>query len=143
MIHNHCKTASSWFYLFFLLCPTLVFGAVQLEQVPPYVSSGLAEYGEKGYEAAVQVWLQDSPYQNATTMASNIAFFKNIEMLAGKYRSHDFLMTKQTVSSNVVYVRMNYERLPGYILFTSIKRDGKWVLGKINLDRIQRFGTAP
>ncbi len=110
--------------------------------IPPYVSRGLQVYADEGYEAAVHVWLADSPYKNATTLASNIAFFKNIEKLAGNYQSYDILMTKQTISSNVVYVRMNYARLPGYVLFTSLKRDNDWVLGKVQLDRLQRFGGS-
>ena len=109
--------------------------------VPEYVTNGLKEYETRGYEAAVQAWLVDSPYRNATTVVSSISFFKNIEMLAGKYKSYDILMTKETQSSNVVYVRMNYERLPGFILFTSLKGPKGWVLGKINLDRMQRFGA--
>lgn len=125
-----------------LLSCHIVAAAVDVKKVPSYVTEGLLQYPVKGYEAAVSVWLADSPYQNATTLASSIAFFKNIELLAGKYQSYDILMTKETISSNVVYVRMNYERLPGYILFTSILRDGKWVLGKIKLDRMQRFGAA-
>ena len=110
--------------------------------VPDYVKKGLDEYKVNGYEAAVSTWLTDSPYSNAVTMASNIAFFRNIEKLAGSYVSYDILMTKETISSNVVYVRMNFERVPGYILFTSIKRGNMWVLGKIQLDRMQRFGSA-
>lgn len=122
--------------------PVTVLGAVEVEKVPSYVTAGLQEYETKGYEAAVQVWLADSPYKNATTLASSIAFFQNIEKLAGQYLSYDILMTKETISSNVVYVRMNYKRLPGYILFTSMLRDGKWVLARVNLDKRQRFGVA-
>jgi len=122
--------------------PVTLYAQVNPALVPTYVQSGLMAYGSQGYEAAVHEWLTGSPYKNAMTMASSIAFFKNIEKLAGKYISYDLLMTKQTVSSNVVYVRMNYERLPGFILFTSLKRGDKWVLGKVHLDRLQRFGTA-
>lgn len=122
--------------------PVILYAQIDISIVPSYVLSGLKEYESRGYEAAVHVWLTDSPYKNAMTMASNIAFFKNIEKLAGQYQSYDILMTKQTVSSNVVYVRMNYERLPGFILFTSLKRGDKWVLGRVQLDRLQRFGSA-
>lgn len=113
---------------------------VNPEQVPPYVSQGLETYGREGYEKAVHVWLAGSPYESGATVASNIAFFKNIEKLAGKFVSYDYLMTRQTVSSNVVYVRINYERFPGFILFTSAPRNGKWVLTSVKLDRVQRFG---
>lgn len=116
---------------------------VDLSLVPIYVTNGLNEYGTNGYEAAVHTWFKGSPYENATTLASNIAFFRNIEKLAGKYISYDVLMTKQTQSSNAVYVRMNYERLPGYVMFTSLKRENIWVLARVQLDRLQRFGTAP
>lgn len=109
--------------------------------VPEYVISGLQAYKDRGYEEAVKIWLAGSPFASGTAMVSRISFFKNIEMLGGPYKSHDFLMVKETGSSNVVYVRMNYERLPGYILFTSGLRDGQWVLTNIKLDRMQRFGT--
>ncbi len=137
---KHYFTVILFFALISVL-PSILYGQVDPSMVPPYVSNGLAEYGSKGYKAAVGAWLAGSPYKNAVTMASNMAFFKNIEKLAGKYISYDILMTRQTVSSNVTYVRMNYERLPGYVLFTSFMRKGKWVLGKIDLDRSQRFGA--
>ena len=116
-------------------------GGVDISIVPSYVTAGLEEYAVNGYEPAVRTWFADSPYSNATTLASNSAFFKNIEMLAGKYQSYDILMTKQTATSNAVYVRINYERLPGYILFTSVKSQGRWVLNRLKLDRMQRFGS--
>ncbi len=124
------------------LLPVSTFAVNNSPAVPSYVLSGLTEYGSHGYKAAVQTWLAGSPYENATAMASNIAFFVNIEKLAGSYRSYDILMVRETVSSNVVYVRMNYERLPCYILFSSIKRGDIWVLGRIRLDRMQRLGSA-
>ncbi len=128
----------------FLVCfsPVTTFAVNNSPAVPSYVLSGLAEYGTNGYKAAVQTWLAGSPYENATAMASNIAFFVNFEKLAGSYRSYDILMVRETVSSNVTYIRMNYERLPCYILFSSIKRGDTWVLGRIRLDRMQRFGSA-
>lgn len=114
---------------------------VDVSIVPQYVVDGLQQYATNGYEAAVHTWFADSPYSNAATLASNHAVFKNIEMLAGKYQSYDILMTKQTATSNGVYVRINYERLPGYVMFTSILNQGRWVLNRIQLDRMQRFGS--
>jgi len=136
-------------FFMFVLCGFLLslssvntYAEVDPSIVPDYVKKGLDEYKINGYGAAVSAWLADSPYSNATTMASNIAFFRNIEKLAGTYVSYDILMTKETISSNVVYVRMNFERVPGYILFTSLKRGNMWVLGRIQLDRMQRFGSS-
>lgn len=108
--------------------------------IPPYVLRGLEDYKAKGYATAVRTWLADSPFEAASTLASNIALFKNIEMLAGKYRSYDVLHTQENPSANLVYVRMNYERLPGYILFTSQRHNGRWVLSKIDLHKKQRLG---
>lgn len=114
---------------------------VEPKLVPAYVTAGLSAYKTKGYEAAVHIWLADSPHKDAVNLVSNLMLFKNIQMLAGKYLSYDILMTQETVSSNLVYVRMNYERVPGYILFTSLKRDGKWVLGSIKPGRLQKYGN--
>jgi len=113
---------------------------VDLGLVPPYVLRGLEDYQSRGYAAAVRTWLADSPHEAATTLASNLVLFKNIEMLAGKYHSFDVLLTKETPSSNLVYIRLNYQRLPGYVLFTSQKREDRWVLAKIDLHRKQRLG---
>ena len=110
-------------------------------EVPQYVLEGLKAYKQHGYEAAVKIWLKDSPYEAGTQMASQISFFKNIEMLYGRYQSYDIISVIDTGTSNRVYVRMNYERTAGYILFTSIRKNGKWVLGHIDLDRIQKYAS--
>ena len=116
--------------------------AVNLQEVPPYVLDGLQKYKTDGYEAAVHAWLKGSAFEAGSQMASRIVFFKNIEMLAGNYQSYTILQTRETPSSNQLYVRINYERLPGYILFTSIRKGDRWVLGNIRLSRIQRFGSG-
>ncbi len=110
-------------------------------EVPQYVLDGLHAYKQYGYEAAVKIWLKGSPYEAGTQMASQISFFKNIEMLYGQYQSYDIISVIETGTSNRVYVRMNYERTAGYILFTSIRKNGKWVLAHIDLDRIQKYAS--
>lgn len=110
-------------------------------ELPSYVRRGLKDYETKGYEAAVRTWLAGSPYEPATEMVSRIAFFKNIEKLYGKYTHYDVVFTKQTPTSNQVYIRMNFERVSGYVLFTSARRHHKWVLSDIDLDRMQKYGS--
>jgi uncharacterized protein YktA (UPF0223 family) len=110
-------------------------------ELPSYVRRGLKDYETKGYEAAVRTWLAGSPYEPATEMVSRIAFFKNIEKLYGKYTHYDLVFTKQTPTSNQVYIRMNFERTSGYILFTSARRNHKWVLADIDLDHLQKYGS--
>jgi hypothetical protein len=127
--------------LWLLLDPVRSRAEVDQTQIPEYVTAGLSAYKTKGYEAAVHVWLADSPYKDAVNLVASLTFFKNIQMLSGKYLSYDVLMTQETISSNRVYVRMNFERMPGYILFTSLKRENQWVLGDIKLDRMQRFAA--
>ena len=128
-----------------LLLPTLTSAssvATHQQQVPGYILQGLHDYQRTGYEAAVTTWLRDSPFANATAMASRISFFKNIEMLYGRYQGYDIVFVQQTASSSRVYIRMNYERTSGYIMFTSIPRDGQWVLAHIDLDRQQKYGST-
>ena len=127
--------------LFLLPAPALSAAATGSGEVPSYVLRGLKDYETKGYEAAVRTWLAGSPYEPATEMVSRIAFFKNIEKLYGKYTHHDIVFTKQTPTSNQAYIRMNFERTSGYILFTSARRNHKWVLSDIDLDRMQKYGS--
>nr|MBL0731998.1 hypothetical protein [Desulfobacterales bacterium] len=111
--------------------------AQQQNSVPSYIIQGLNDYQDKGYEAAVHTWFRGSPFENGTAMLSKIMFFKNIEMLYGRYLGYDIIFVQQTATSSKVYVRMNYERTAGYIMFTSMPREDKWVLTDIDLDRLQ------
>jgi hypothetical protein len=140
-----------WFLcLIILWCPVLLSflekesgaAGVDKQLVPEYVSAGLSAYKTRGYEAAVKTWLANSPYEDATTLASNLTFFRNFQMLAGKYLSADILMTNETQNSNLVYVRMNYERIPVYVLFTSFRSSNQWLLGKIQISRTQKYGAG-
>ncbi len=125
-----------------LLLPSVGFPNQQQAPVPTYILQGLNDYQTKGYEVAVQTWLTGSPFENATAMASRISFFKNIEMMYGNYLGYDIIFTQQTTSSNRVYVRMNFERTAGYIMFTSLPRNNNWVLSHIDLDRQQKYGST-
>ena len=109
--------------------------------IPNYVLQGLDDYEKKGYEGAVKTWLTDSPFENAIAMASRINFFKNIEKLYGGYLGYDIVFVENTDTSSRVYVRMNFERTAGYIMFTSLLLNGKWSLNHIDLDRLQKFGS--
>ena len=110
--------------------------------VPAYVLDGLNAYQTSGYEAAVGVWLKGSPFENATAMASRIAFFKNIEMLYGRFVSWEVVTTKKTAISHMAYIRMNYQKTAAYIRFLSIQREGRWVLSNIHLDRHQKLAAV-
>ena len=122
-----------------LLCPA---PRAQQTQVPAYIIAGLQAYEQQGYEAAVKTWLTGSPFENATAMASRIAFFKNIEKLYGQFLGYDLVFNQQTATSSRVYIRMNFQRTAGYILFTSMPRQGQWVLTQIDLDRLQKYGST-
>jgi len=63
-------------------------------------------------------------------------------MVYGQYLGYDIVFIQQTASSSQVYVRMNYERTAGYIMFTSMTRQGNWVLTEIDLDRLQKYGST-
>lgn len=115
--------------------------AAQQVFIPDYIVQGLSDYKAKGYEAAVTTWLKGSPFEHATEMATRIAFFQNIEKLYGKYVGHDIVFVEHTETSSRVYVRMNFERTAGYIMFTSLPLNNKWSLNHIDLDRLQKFGS--
>ncbi len=129
------------FLALLIFVPSPVYSQKQA-QIPGYINQGLTDYQNKGYETAVHPWLAGSPFAAGSALVSRITFFKNIEMMYGSYLGHDIVFVKQTASSSQVYVRMNYERTAGYIMFTSILRHGNWVLGNIELDRLQKYGST-
>ena len=132
--------ASALVVLFLVSFP-VVSKSEQQVFIPNYILQGLDDYGQKGYEAAVTTWLKGSPFEHATQMATRIAFFQNIEKLYGKYIRYDIVFVEHTETSSRVYVRMNFERTAGYIMFTSLPLNNKWSLNHIDLDHLQKFGS--
>ncbi|MFZ5569459.1 MAG: hypothetical protein ACOZF0_03585 [Thermodesulfobacteriota bacterium] len=112
------------------------------EAVPRYILNGLQTYRREGYEAAVAVWLKDSPWANATLMVSRIAYFKNIEKLYGRYQGYQIVTTQETRTSQMTYVRFIYEKNSGYGMFLSTMRNNAWVLSQIDLHRTQRYADT-
>ncbi len=109
------------------------------ETIPVFILNGLREYKENGYEAGVRALLKGSPLENATELASRINFFKNIEMLYGKYLSHEIVTVRRTPTSNMVYVKFIYERQSAFGNFISLKVNGAWSLTKVDLHKKQKF----
>lgn len=107
--------------------------------IPPYILDGFTTYENQGYEAAVAVWLKDSPFESATNMASRIQFFKNIEMLYGQYQSHQIVTVKETQSSQMTYVRIIFQRKTVYANFLSLKKNREWVLSDLTLSDRQEL----
>jgi len=105
--------------------------------------NGLQTYETEGYEAAVHKWFEGSAWANASVMVSRIAFFKNIEMLYGKYQGYDIVTTKETHTSQMTYVRFKFERMPGYAMFLSTKGNKGWVLSDLDLHRMQQIADTP
>jgi hypothetical protein len=109
------------------------------KQVPGYVIDGLKDYKTKGYEAAVRTWLKDSPYEKGTEMATRIQYFKNIELLYGKFIDYKIIAIQETGSSHMVYVQMHYERQSVYLQITSFLKNEKWVFSLYKIDQNQRI----
>ncbi len=107
--------------------------------VPIYILNGLREYKDHGYEAGVRALLKGSPLENAAELASRKAFFKNIEMLYGNYLSHEIITVRHTPTSNMVYVKFNYERESAFGNFISLKVNNAWSLTKVDLHKKQKY----
>jgi len=110
--------------------------------VPQYVLNGLQAYAKEGYESAVRKWFQDSPWVNATILVERIAFFKNIEMLYGKYQGYQVVTTNETATSQMTYIRFVYLKMAGYVMFLSKKQNNQWALVKLDLHKMQKLGDA-
>ncbi len=111
-------------------------------RVPEYIVNGLQAYANEGYEAAVRKWFQDSPWVNATILVERIAFFKNIEMLYGKYQGYQVVTTNETATSQMTYIRFVYLKMAGYVMFLSKKQNNQWALVKLDLHKMQKLGDA-
>ncbi|MFH2065774.1 MAG: hypothetical protein ABIK15_11310 [Pseudomonadota bacterium] len=110
--------------------------------VPRYIINGLRVYAEEGYEAAVNTWFQDSPWANAAVLVGRIAFFKNIEMMYGQYQGYEIVMTNETRTSQITYIRFIFSKMPGYVMFLSQMRNNRWVLSQLDVHRLQKYAEV-
>jgi len=122
-----------------LMISPLLYAEETKKEIPKYVLDGLNDYKTKGYEAAVRTWLKDSPFEKATEMASRIQYFKNIEMLYGKYINYKVIAIQEPGTAHMIYIQLDYERKSVFLQFTSFKQKGKWVLSNIKIDEQQRI----
>jgi hypothetical protein len=109
--------------------------------IPLYIRQGLEAYAGGGAEAAIGAWFDGSPWQNAAELLSRVAYFQQIESLHGRYRGWTPIETRQTRTSQWTYLRLDFERLPVYLGFTSLQYRGGWALYSLSADTRQRFGV--
>jgi hypothetical protein len=129
-----------------LLIAGVAFAQVEkkrIPSIPEYILNGLQAYEREGYEAAVKKWFENSPWANATVLVSRNAFLKNIEMMYGKYQSYDIITTKETPTSQMTYIRFNYERMSGYGMFISSRHNNQWFLSDLDLHKMQKIADTP
>jgi hypothetical protein len=107
--------------------------------VPTIVTDGLVAYQKSGGEAAMAVWLKDSPIETDTTTRINVAGgLAQIATAYGKMVGYEVLRTVSIAPSlRRIFVLGKFEKGPVFFSFDCYKADKSWTLPLIN------FNTKP
>lgn len=107
--------------------------------VPVIVTDGLVAYQKSGGEAAMAVWLKDSPIETDTTTRINVAGgLAQIATAYGKMIGYEVLRNVSIAPSlRRIYVLGKFEKGPVFFAFDCYKADKNWTLPLIN------FNTKP
>lgn len=99
------------------------------EPVPPIIQSGFDAYAKDGAEAAVAAWTKGSYAENDKATASSAEAFKQVERYTGKYKSFEFLDTKEIgTNSRFVFCEMDFERGALFVRFLLYRTDEGWTI---------------
>ena len=116
-----------------LLClvPLKNFAQNQDLPVPPIIDDGFKKYKMKGLVDALKEWNQfDIKSKND---ASKLTTFQEAEKTYDKYVDFDVVDYVELSRRNaLVYVIVNYEKGPLFVLFTVFYPDNKWIVSRIN-----------
>jgi hypothetical protein len=107
--------------------------------VPTIVTDGFVAYQKSGGEAAMAVWLKDSPIGTDTTTRINVVGgLAQIATAYGKMVGYEILRTVSVAPSlKRIFVLGKFEKGPVFFAFDCYKADKIWTLPLIN------FNTKP
>lgn len=98
---------------------------------PPVISDGFKKYKMKGLVDALKEW--NHPAIRSKNDSLMVNSFKNAEKTYGKFQDFDVVDYIELSRRNaLVYVIINYEKGPLFILFTVYYPDNKWIVSRIS-----------
>ncbi|HLG23005.1 MAG TPA: hypothetical protein VI382_09330 [Candidatus Manganitrophaceae bacterium] len=107
-------------------------------EVPKIIFSGLGEYGFKGAEAVVKVWMKGSALEESVESLTYVNALKQAESIYGNFLSSSVAHVHPlTTTTLLVYLSINYEKGPLFARFLVYRAKEGWIIPEIS------FNTKP
>lgn len=103
--------------------------------VPPFIAAGMAAYRDEGTEAAMKIWLKNSPSAGERINTSLLDQAPE-QFQYGKFRHFDVTSVRQLSPSTMVYyLILNYDNGPLFARFIVYRTaDHGWILNSYKFD---------
>jgi hypothetical protein len=112
--------------------------------VPPFIAAGMAAYRDEGLEAAMKIWLKNTPqgFSEGDVSNANLLNLVSDQYRFGKFRQFEVASVRQIApSTRIYYLVLNYDNGPVFARFIVYRTpDHGWILNSykfdINMDAI-------
>ena len=102
------------------------------ETIPPIIEQGFKKYKMKGWKDALTEWYRYSHRITDEGDSLTVNALDKATSVFGKYIDYE-IVDKMVVSNrnNLIYLTINHEKGPIFVLFTLYYPDNKWIISRI------------
>lgn len=105
------------------------------DELPPPVRNGLQSYSQSGAEAAVKIWMENSPLERTSEVGNIVKMLQSVERLCGRYKGYDVARVHHfTATTSFVYVQLNYTSCPIFGRFVAYEGEKGWLVTELNFN---------
>jgi hypothetical protein len=118
--------------LLFTAIPVFTQELTPEETIPPIIEQGFKKYKMKGWRDALEEWYHYSHRITDEGDSLTVTALDKARSVFGKYIDYE-IVDKMVVSNrnNLVYLTINHEKGPLFVLFTLYYPDNKWIISRI------------
>lgn len=104
--------------------------------VPPFIVAGMNAYRDDGLDAAMKIWLKNTPQALIQSAQSNMGLLSQVPEGYGRFRRFDVVSMRQlSPSTRVYYLILNYDEGPLFARFIVYRTaDNGWILNSSKFD---------
>jgi hypothetical protein len=123
---------------------SLIKGGGTVEDLPPFVLSGLQAYKDKGPDEAVRLWIKDSPIDGSKEALSQANTLRQIQDFYGGYQFFEVISAYEIGHrTRIFYLTLNFEKGPLFAKFVVYQSNHRWILTSFDFNTKEEMILPP